>query len=123
LPESFAKVKAMVKEGEDPVDAELAVFGATQFQVGAYLLGLWGFKNPIVEAVAYVDRPSALPAGGLDVATLVHVARVLAGPFPGFALGEISNSVGRMALDMEHLDRLGKDERLGAWMIEAQKVS
>jgi HD-like signal output (HDOD) protein/ActR/RegA family two-component response regulator len=33
------------------LDAERAAFGATSEAIGAYLLGLWGFPHPIVEAV------------------------------------------------------------------------
>lgn len=123
VPEKFAAVKAQVAGGAEPVEAEMAEFGATQFQVGAYLLGLWGFKNSIVEAVAYADCPGALPSSSLDVTAIVHVARVLAGPFPGFWLGEADENVGRMALDMDYLTGLMKNDRLGLWMIEAQKVT
>ncbi len=123
LPASFAKVKARVFEGEDPVEAEMLEFGATQFQVGAYLLGLWGFKNSIVEAVAFADRPGSQPASRLDVSAVVHVARVLAGPFPGFGVGEDDGSAGRMPLDMGYLTQLGKEDRLGIWMIEARQVN
>ena len=123
LPAAFAKVKARVLNGEDPVEAEMAEFGCTQFQVGAYLLGLWGFKNNIVEAVAFADQPGSEPASRLDVAAVVHVARVLAGPFPGFALGEADDSAGRMALDMGYLTQLGKQDRLGIWMIESSQVT
>jgi HD-like signal output (HDOD) protein/CheY-like chemotaxis protein len=122
LPEKFAKVKALVLEGGDPIEAELAEFGCTQFQVGAYLLGLWGFKNTVVEAVAFADQPGTHPASRLDVSAVVHVARVLAGPFPGFTLGEAGDNAGRMALDMGYLSQLGKQDRLGTWMIESNQV-
>jgi HD-like signal output (HDOD) protein/CheY-like chemotaxis protein len=122
LPASFAKVKARVLEGEDPIEAELGEFHATQFQLGAYLLGLWGFKNSIVEAVAFADQPGSQPASRLDVSAVVHVARVLAGPFPGFTLGEGNGEAGRMPLDMGYLTQLGKQDRLGVWMIEARQV-
>jgi HD-like signal output (HDOD) protein len=122
LPAAFARVKARVLEGEDPVEAEMAEFGCTQFQVGAYLLGLWGFKNNVVEAVAFADQPGNEPASRLDVSAVVHVARVLAGPFPGFTLGEAGDRAGRMALDMGYLTQLGKQDRLGVWMIEASQV-
>jgi len=123
LPDSFTKVKAQVISGDDPIEAEMAEFGATQFQVGAYLLGLWGFNNAIVEAVAYADRPGAQPSPTLDVSAVVHVARVLAGPFPGFSLGEANDAVGRMALDMDYLNSLRAQDRLGGWMIEASQVA
>lgn len=65
-------------------------------EVGAYLLGLWGFPTPIVEAVAFHHQPSRGAGGGIGLAGIVHVADWLAhrmkaggGPFdlvlePGF---------------------------------------
>ena len=123
LPDGFSRVKERVQEGDDPVEAEMNEFGATQFQLGAYLLGLWGFKNSIVEAVAFADQPGTQPAGRLDVLAVVHVARALAGPFPGFILGEADDNAGRMPLDMAYLGLLGKQDRLGSWMIESGKVA
>ena len=122
LPEKFAKVKRRVQHGDDPIEAELSEFGCTQFQVGAYLLGLWGFKHTVVEAVAFADQPGSQPANKLDVSAVVHVARVLAGPFPGFILGEADDNAGRMPLDMGYLGQLGKQDRLGTWMIESNQV-
>jgi HD-like signal output (HDOD) protein len=37
-------------------DAEVAAFGCSRFEAGAYLLGLWGFPFSVVEAIA--DQPS-----------------------------------------------------------------
>jgi len=45
--------------------------------VGAYLLALWGFPNPIVEAVAYHHVPSQASGGTLGLAGVVHVADFL----------------------------------------------
>jgi HD-like signal output (HDOD) protein len=46
-------------------------------EVGAYLLGLWGFPNPIVEAVAFHHRPSLAPSERLSLSGLIHVADYL----------------------------------------------
>ena len=54
---------------------------------------------------------------------MLHVAGVLAGPFPGFVQGEADENAGHMAFDMEYLARLGKDDRLGIWMTEAGQVT
>ena len=40
-------------------DAERQTLGTTHAQVGAYLLGLWGLTNPVVEAVAFHHEPLA----------------------------------------------------------------
>jgi putative nucleotidyltransferase with HDIG domain len=43
-------------------------------EVGAYLLGLWGFPNSIVEAVAYHHSPSHASEKGMSLAGIVHIA-------------------------------------------------
>ncbi len=46
------------------VDAEQEVLGCNHAQVGAYLLGLWGLSDGVVEAVAWHIEPSAAPGIG-----------------------------------------------------------
>ena len=46
-------------------------------EAGAYLLGLWGLPMPIVEAVAYQQRPGQMRSGGFWVTGAVHVATAL----------------------------------------------
>lgn len=118
-PDDVARVKAVVATGIDPVDAEHRVFGASHFQVGAYLLGLWGFNQAVVEAVAFVGRPSIAPTGALDIAGVVHVARVLAGPLPIYAQPSKGVHIGQLPLDSDYLDLLGKTDRFEKWAAEA----
>ena len=116
MPARFAAIRAAIAGGDDPLTAEADVFGATQFQVGAYLLGLWGFNQDMVEAVAFTGRPGATKASGLDIAAVVHVARVLAGPSPTYAE---AGDRGRIPLDSAHLAALGKADRFSLWRAEA----
>jgi putative nucleotidyltransferase with HDIG domain len=55
--------------GDDAAEME-----AHHGEVGAYLLGLWGFPNPIVEAVAYHHVPSRGDSAGLGLTGIVHIA-------------------------------------------------
>ncbi|PKU25531.1 HDOD domain-containing protein [Telmatospirillum siberiense] len=118
-PHDVARVKAAVAAGVDPQDAEVAVFGASHFQVGAYLLGLWGFNKAVVEAVAFLGRPSAASIGVLDIAGVVHIARVVSGPSPIYAQPAKGADIGRLPLDKAYLQSLGKDDRLVTWSAEA----
>ena len=43
-------------------------------EVGAYLLGLWGFPSHIVAAVALHHTPGLRPDRGLDLTVLIHIA-------------------------------------------------
>lgn len=69
--------------------------------VGAYLLGLWGFSDSLVEAVAYHHTPSKSGATQLDLAGLLHVADRLARECPQIEPG--------------YLESLGLHARLPAW--------
>jgi len=52
----------------------VAQMEAHHAEVGAYLLGLWGFPNSIVEAVAFHHSPSQASEKGINLAGIVHVA-------------------------------------------------
>jgi HD-like signal output (HDOD) protein/CheY-like chemotaxis protein len=47
-------------------------------QIGAYLLGLWGFPDSIVEAVAWHHTPSKGGEPGLGLCSLLHIGDQLA---------------------------------------------
>jgi putative nucleotidyltransferase with HDIG domain len=72
------KVVFATKAAALPSDAS-AVDIVTQMEahhaeVGAYLLGLWGFPNLIVEAVAFHHTPSLASEKGLGLPGIVHIA-------------------------------------------------
>ncbi len=58
--------------------AERDVFGADHAHVGAYLLGIWGLGDGIVEAVAFHQHPGDYKASGFQALTAVHVANAFA---------------------------------------------
>ena len=43
-------------------EAEKKIFGATHAEVGAYLAGLWGLPDPIVEGLAFHHQPAKCQA-------------------------------------------------------------
>ncbi|MDY3563314.1 HDOD domain-containing protein [Gemmata sp. JC673] len=56
------------------VAAETQVLGTSHAEVGAYLLGLWGLPDGLVEAVAWHHQPSGCPGTGFTPLTAVHAA-------------------------------------------------
>ena len=56
------------------IEAATVQMDAHHAEVGAYLLGLWGFPNSIVEAVAFHHSPSFASGEGLSLPRLVHIA-------------------------------------------------
>jgi HD-like signal output (HDOD) protein/CheY-like chemotaxis protein len=88
-------------------DAERAELGATHAEVGAYLLGLWGLPDPVVEAVAFHHRPCA---GETSVPTIaVHVADALQHERSG------RPAPGSPPLTDEALRGWGLDAEVAAW--------
>jgi HD-like signal output (HDOD) protein len=47
-------------------------------QVGAYLVGLWGFPDNLVEAIAFHHQPSRADTLGVSLPILLHAANLLA---------------------------------------------
>lgn len=97
--------------------AEEAAFGASHAHVGAYLLGLWGFADSVVEAVAHAYAPSACPVRDNHILTAVHTARGLGPRFPLLPQGiEESNR-----LDMGYLIDARKDGSVSRWTALAKQ--
>jgi putative nucleotidyltransferase with HDIG domain len=78
IPEDYSNAVNWAREHEVPGwQAEQELLHATHAEVGAYLLGLWGLPDAIVEAVAYHHRPGAHQGNSFCPLTIVHVADVL----------------------------------------------
>jgi putative nucleotidyltransferase with HDIG domain len=90
---------------------EESASGTMHGQVGAYLLGLWGLEEQVVEAVAHHHNPAVLNASSLDLTTIVHVADALAHEIENERAGLEVPSM----LDMAHLERLGVLGTIGEW--------
>lgn len=57
--------------------AEREVLGTTHAEIGAYLLGLWGFPYNVVEAVAFHHAPQAVKQQSFDLLAVLSVAHSL----------------------------------------------
>ena len=112
-PARFKKVVSLVEDdGLAITEAERRVFGANHAELGAYLLGLWGFVDPIVEAVAYHHEPRRCCCRRVNALLALHAAQYLTrGDWDGQDSGELVVS----SLDQEYLREAGVIERLPAW--------
>ncbi|MGA7155456.1 MAG: HDOD domain-containing protein [Acidobacteriaceae bacterium] len=59
------------------VDAEEQQMGVSHAEIGAYLLGLWGLNNSIVEAIAHQHRPSRIKHDAFDCSLALYLAHLL----------------------------------------------
>jgi HD-like signal output (HDOD) protein len=108
------RYEATLKESRDkglPVwELERLEFGASHADVGAYLLGLWGLGDPIVEAVAFHHCPSDCVVNSFSPLTAVHVANVLREELFQQRTGELPPQI-----DVTYLDTLHLTDRLPHW--------
>ncbi len=62
---------------EDAIAIEREVFEASHSEIGAYLLGMWGLTDSIIEAVLYHHDPQAAGPAEFSPLVSVHVANAL----------------------------------------------
>ncbi|MEP7153219.1 MAG: response regulator [Nitrospira sp.] len=109
--ERYAQALQLSEDRKLPLwQAEHQIFGCTHAEVGAYLLGLWGISEPMVDAVAYHHAPARHAGGGFSVLTAVHVADHLQSEFSPTEGGGAPAQ-----LDEGYLERLGLTDRVPVW--------
>ena len=89
---------------------ERNVLGASHGEVGAYLMGLWGFPYEVVEAILLHHSPERTEQKIFNPLTAVHAANalVLANECDGIALPSAT-------LNLEYLTQIGMVERIPLW--------
>lgn len=90
--------------------AEYAVLGSSHAELGAYLLGLWGLSDPIVEAVAFHHNPSKLKDDSFTALTAVHVANAFLS-----GIKDHLENIDSSYLDLQYLTDLRITDRLKKW--------
>ncbi len=79
FPEKFTSAGSTAEEeGITIPEAESSLFGAPHARAGAYLMGLWGLPEPIVEAIVWHHCPARSAAKQFGPLAAVHAADVLA---------------------------------------------
>lgn len=110
MPGYNRKVKGYRQEkGCSNLEAEYAVLGTSHAELGAYLLGLWGFPDTTVEPVAYHHCPSRELGTGFSLVSVVHGANALVknNPYKGKVTYEF--------LDMGYIESRGLQGHLEKW--------
>lgn len=134
MPSQYAKILLQAQQENRPLaEAERGVLGATHAEVGAYLMGLWGLPDPIVEALAFhhdpmhiwavagsgwsKETPSSspdsepIPVQHFTPLTATHIANAL-------TYGKAAEETGsdpNYRIDTEYLAALGCEDRLSEW--------
>lgn len=116
-PETYQTALSQVAPDKTLASVEEETFGANHAQIGAYLLGLWGFSDTIVEALAYCRTPSACPGRDNVTLTALHAAQALG---PAFPLVGPDHQMAA-ALDMNYLISARRDGHVPRWRESADK--
>ncbi|MCC9620851.1 HDOD domain-containing protein [Thalassospira sp. MA62] len=107
------KVIKRVEQEDIPIHiAERDQFGAAHPEIGAYLLGLWGFPGPVVQTVAYHHRPQETPHNEMNALSTIYVAQNLAREV---AVEQRTGQAPETRIDPDYLERIGKLDRLPKW--------
>jgi HD-like signal output (HDOD) protein/CheY-like chemotaxis protein len=105
LPEKCLEISAACNSsGCQLWEAEQKVLGTTHAQIGAYLMGIWGLSESIVEAIAFHHCPSKCSNISFGILSIIH----LADSAEHCEHGEKSTR----RLDLGYLEKLGIADRL-----------
>ncbi|MBI3445435.1 MAG: HDOD domain-containing protein [Magnetospirillum sp.] len=110
------------RSGGDIVTAERSTLGASHAEVGGVLLGLWGFTDPVVEAVLYHHEPrrSERHSNSANAPlAAVHIAQHLIKPRPA---GMEAKDFWARGLDMEYLNEIGIVSEIAGWAEIAEAI-
>jgi HD-like signal output (HDOD) protein/ActR/RegA family two-component response regulator len=91
-------------------EVEYAHHGSSHAELGAYVLGIWGLPEPIVDGVAHQHRIDRIAGPALDSALVIHAATVLAGQLCPEAV-----ATGPGAVDTATLAAAGVADRVADW--------
>ncbi len=116
--EDYCAVLAEVGPDRPLHIAECEKFGADHTLIGAYLLGLWGFSDSIIEAITFSHRPSACVSAVNPVLTALHVARAVGPPFPLLAKSKATP----LPLDQIYISDVERAGSMSAWRTVAAGV-
>lgn len=107
LPKSLIQIDKLRKTGRSWPEAEREILGATHAEIGAYLMALWGFPDPVVRAIAFHHNPSASGSNGFSPVLAVHVANCYC--------RDGSDRDEKVPMDTEFIREQGMEDSLKTW--------
>jgi len=104
VPSYMRPLLRRLNSGESFPDAEYAEFSISHAEIGGYLLALWGFPDPLVEAVTCHHRPEMQVRKEFSPLTAVYAANAF-----------LENEA-EPPLESGYINDLGLESRIPAWM-------
>ena len=116
--EDYQKAISLVREKKVHLwEAEREIFNATHSEVGAYLLGIWGLPNPIIEAIAFHHCPVNYPNRDFAPITAVHVANIFE-----HASHVKEGGNGFYQVDQNYINEMNMQEKPELWQRVSEKI-
>jgi len=114
LSEEFVRAEKIAADEHRPDwEVEREIIGHSHMDVGAFLMGLWGLPNPVVECVAFHHAPAECVEVDFSPLTAVHIAHAIVSADGHDDLPE---------LDRDYIDKMDAAERLPEWLALYQKL-
>jgi HD-like signal output (HDOD) protein/ActR/RegA family two-component response regulator len=123
LPKEFETALIAAEQRGLPLHLmEAEVLGASHAEIGAYLLGLWGLPEEVVDAVARHHHPTVKEGAGpgLDVLAITHLADALSCDACDAAS---ASSPAPAMLDLEYVEALGVGAEIPGWRAMSRQVA
>ncbi len=118
IPGHHARIQKYMKEKKcSCCEAEYELMGSSHAEVGAYLLGLWGIPDHIVEAVALHHFPSRLLDNTFSALTALHLANALL-----HKVDYTTKIEDVPSLDMKYLDKINLKSGPADWIKLCEKI-
>lgn len=123
IPKLYEEVLASAKTQNAPLwKVEQRMLGASHAQVGAYLLGLWGLPNTVVEAVGFHHNPTAVPGKGLFPLGAVHIADEVIAPLLDTSSSAVASAAPPPVND-PYIEAMGLTSRFPFWWEACQRMT
>ena len=118
IPEQYSSILSDVSHNKKClIDEEKNVFGVSHEKIGAFLMGLWGFNDHIIEALAYHHNPMINISEEFIPLTAVYIANIIEHElFPENAIGFVPE------IDKEYIEKLNLTDKIPLWRDECKKL-
>ena len=118
LPKHYSEAIKLARNKALPLhEVEQDMFSATHAQVGAYLLGLWGHPDPIVEALAFHHNPNNCLGNKFSPLTAVYTANILA-----HEKESVNPEDSPYKIDLDYLSQFGLVDHLDLWRKKCAEI-
>lgn len=111
--EKFTAAMSLVEAGTmSVIEAEREMFGASHAELAAYLMGLWGFPDGVVEAVAFHHEPAKSGKTEVSPLSVVHLAQAFVGSFNSSESNLFSRAPLHYPTDEAYIESIGLADRI-----------